>query len=142
MKNVSVLFFAIISTLAAAQDVVVSAGAEKTVKGYQYGGGVLLETRKFWGAGIFYQAGISRSIGEGTLSDPFYGIAMQAPLISSDRILFAAVIRGGIVNDRFFAVVPSLETRVMITPKAGALVGAGLRYGYPSLSARIFIKLF
>ncbi|MBA4056061.1 MAG: hypothetical protein C0490_15205 [Marivirga sp.] len=142
MKKSMLLLFIIISTCATAQDLIVSAGAELTVKGHQYGGSLLLETRKLWGAGVFYQAGISRDTGEGNLNNPFYGIALQAPIASSERILFGAVMRMGLVNDRFFVVVPSLETRISITPKAGASLAAGLRYGYPSLSARIFFKLF
>lgn len=142
MKNSIPILFILISTWASAQDLIMSAGAEKTVKGYQYAGSLILETKKFWGAGCFYQAGVNRDMGEGTLNNPFYGIALQAPLVSSERILFGAMMRAGLVNDHFFVVVPSLETRISIAQKAGVSVGAGLRYGYPSLSARIFYKLF
>lgn len=142
MKKFVLILFTMISASAFAQDLIVYAGLEKTVKGHQYGGLLLLETVKFWGAGIFYQAEISRDTDERKFDNPFYGVTLQAPIVSSQRILFGAWMRMGLVNDRFFVVVPSLETRISITPKAGVSIGAGLRYGYPSLSAKINFKLF
>lgn len=141
MKNLILVLFTIISTWSTAQDLLVFAGVETTVKGHQYSGSLLLETKKFWGAGAFYQTDIERGKGEGNLNS-FYGIALQAPIVSREKILFAAVMRMGLVNDRFFVATPSLETRISITRNAGASVGAGLRHGYPSLSGRIFFKLF
>lgn len=130
------------ATITAAQDIVLSAGAEKTVTGNQYGGSLMYETKKSWGAGAFYQAGIIRDNGEGSRENPFYGIALQAPLVRSQRISFIGILRTGLVNEKFVAVVPSLETRIQITPKAGVAVGAGLRSGYPSLAAKLFVRLF
>lgn len=142
MRKLVLIVFAMISTSAFAQDLIVYAGLEKTVKGHQYGGSLLLETVKLWGAGIFYQAEINRDMDERKLDNPFYGVTLQAPIVSSQRILFGAWMRMGLVNDRFFVVVPSLETRISIAPKAGASIGAGIRYGYPSLSAKVYFKLF
>jgi len=142
MKKIFVILFSILSTLASAQDIVMSAGAEKTVTGNQYSGSVMYETKKSWGAGAFYQTGLTPDNGEGYLKNPFYGIALQAPIARSQRISFIGVLRTGLVNEKFLAVVPSLETRIQITPKAGVAVGAGLRSGYPSLSAKLFVRLF
>lgn len=142
MKTIFLFLFTMLSIGAKAQDLIVSAGGEKTVNGNQYNGSLLFETKKFWAAGAFYQAGINREPSEGRLRDPFYGLVLQAPLAQSERILFVAVLRTGLVNDRFVVVTPALETRISVTRKAGLSVGAGLRYGYPSLSARLFVKLF
>lgn len=142
MKKSVVILFSILSTIAYGQNIVVSAGAEKTVAGNQYGGSLMFETKSSWGAGAFYQAGITRDNGEGYLKNPFYGIALQAPIARSQRISFCGLLRTGMVNEKYLVVVPSLETRIQITPKAGVAVGAGLRSGYPSLSAKLFIKLF
>jgi hypothetical protein len=142
MKKLFFILFSIVSTIASGQDIVLSAGAEITVIGNQYGGSLTFETKKYWAAGAFYQTGITLDNGEGKLKYPFYGIALQAPIVRTEKISFVAVIRTGLVNEKFLAVVPSLETRIHVTPKAGISVGAGLRSGYPSFSAKLFIRLF
>ncbi len=142
MKTLLIVLFSILVKVSFSQDMVVAAGAEKTVNGNQYGGSVMYENRKLWGAGVYYQTGITPDNGEGYLKNPFYGIALQGPIASSQRITFFGVLRTGIVNEKFLVVVPSLETRILITRKAGATIGAGLRSGYPSLSAKLFIRLF
>jgi len=134
--------FSILSTIVSAQDIVISGGAEITVGGNQFGGAVMYETKKAWGAGPFYQAGISRHGAEKGLKNPFYGVALQAPIIISKRISFFATVRTGLVNAKFLVIVPSLDTRIDLTPKTGFSVGAGLRSGYPSFAAKIFAKLF
>jgi hypothetical protein len=142
MKNILVIIFSLMSTVLSAQDIVVSLGAEKTVIGNQYGGALVYETKKFWGVGPFYQTGIGHDNGEETLTNPFYGLALQAPIVRSERISFLATVRTGVVNEKFLAVVPSLDTRIQVTSKAGVSVGAGLRSGHPSFSAKLFARLF
>jgi len=142
MKKILLILFSTLPIIASAQDIVVSTGVEKTVGGNQYGGSMMYETKKFWGAGPFCQAGVSKSGSENLLNDFFYGIALQAPIARCEKISFVAIIRNGFVNEKYFAVVPSVETRIKLTPKAGVAIGTGLRSGYPSLSAKLFIRLF
>ena len=142
MKKILLIFFCCTSIIVTAQDIVVSIGAEKTVSGNQYGGSIMYETKKFWGAGAFWQAGVSNGANENVLKDIFYGISLQAPIAKCERLSFVAILRNGFVNEKYFVVVPSVETRIKVTPKAGVAVGTGLRSGYPSLSAKLFIRLF
>jgi hypothetical protein len=142
MKKTLVILFSTISTFVSAQDIVISAGAEKTVAGTQYGATMMYETKKVWGAGPFYQTSFARDNGEKKLKNPFYGIAIQAPLARSERISLIAAIRTGLINEKFLVVVPSLETRIKMTSKAGVSVGAGLRSGFPSIAAKLFVRLF
>jgi hypothetical protein len=141
MKKILLILFCTQSIIGSAQDIVISAGAEKTVSGNQYGGSMMYETKKFWGAGVFGQTGVSHSGSENLLKDLFYGVVLQAPIAKCERISFVAIIRNGFVNEKYFVVVPSVETRIKITPKAGAAIGAGLRSGYPSLSVKLFIRI-
>ncbi len=142
MNNILVIVFSFLSLVANAQDMVLSAGAEKTVNGNEFAGSLMYETKKSWALGTFYQTGLDRNNGEHVLVNPFYGLVMQAPVMRSDRISLFGVLRTGVVNNTFFIVVPAVETRVLVTSRAGFSIGAGLRAGHPSFSAKLFTKLF
>jgi hypothetical protein len=142
MKTLLVILFSSFAGISIAQDIVAAAGAEKTVIGNHYDVSLVFETRKSWGAGVFYQTGINRDGGESRLKNQFYGVSLQAPIAKSQRLSFTVVLRTGLVNEKFLVVTPSFETRLLITQKAGMTVGAGLRSGYPSLSAKLFVRLF
>jgi hypothetical protein len=142
VKKILTLLLSAQSIISYGQHLTISGGAEKTVSGNQFGLTVMLETKKAWGVGTFYQTAISQNNEDHFVKDPFYGIDWQAPIARSERITFVGILRTGMVNQDFFAVVPSLETRIKLSRAAGVAVGAGIRSGYPSLAVKISIKLF
>lgn len=132
------------SFVAAAQQLNVLVGAEKSVKKPEYNMGVRYETKGHWGIGAFYQAAVnSHSEGKAVkLENPFYGVNIQTPLAKSSKLLFTLNLRAGFVNEKFFVVVPCLETRLQSFKRFGAVFGMGLRHGYPSASIKIITKVF
>lgn len=154
IKLIIPLLLALSSTVASSQNFLIYSGVEKTVSGNQYGTSMLLETYRLWAVGVFYQASLGRVGSESLVySNPFYGMIFQAPLAKNDRISFFATLRTGLVNDDFYVMVPSLETRIDLSrqtskrmPKPnssryGICIGTGFRYGYPSISGKVFLKL-
>jgi hypothetical protein len=136
--------FSLVSAYAGAQQVVTQAGIEKTVARLEYGVSVSYETKRLWALGSFYQTNLNLNHAEGTLTEKnfFYGILLQAPIAKSERLAFLLNLRSGFINDKFFVVVPSLETRVHVSNRVGVSIGTALRMGYPALSAKVFLKLF
>lgn len=142
MKKSLTMLFCTLSVIAVAQHTDMSLGTEKTVVGTQYAVSLVYEGKKHWGIGPFFQTGLGRAAGESFLKNPFYGIVLQAPLAKSPKISVVGTIRVGFINHNFFAFVPALETRIKVGRNAGFILGAGLRAGYPSMSVKLFAKLF
>src|SRR5689334_20883945 len=112
-KLIITLALALSSIAASAQNFLIYSGVEKTVAGNQYGTSLLIETSRLWAVGVFYQASLGRVGSESLVySDPFYGMVFQAPLVKNDRLSFFATLKTGLVNDDFYVMVPSLETRI------------------------------
>jgi hypothetical protein len=143
MKKILILII-VIPVFAMAQQVVLQTGVEKTVSGMEYTTTLGFELKSLFGVGGFYQAGLQRDSESGSLNphNPFFGGFLQVPVAKSERLSFLVNVRAGIVNENFFAVVPGVETRVHLSPRTGFTVGTGLRHGHPSLSARLFLKMF
>ncbi len=135
------LFIAICSYPAISQNLMIGTQAERTVAGYQYGGSLLYETSKQWAYGGFYQTAFSKP-NESTPQNLFYGIHIQVPLVTSERLSFFATFRGGLVNKQFAAVIPGLETRISISKRLSLAVGMSMRMSYPAISSKLIIKLF
>jgi hypothetical protein len=102
-----------------------------------YGGGLIYENKAKWGIGAFYQASIYNTRKEGVeLNNVFYGIGFQLPLAKTERIDFFVTARSGFVNENFFVVVPSLETRIKMWRNLSTIFCMGYRVGYPSIGIK------
>ncbi len=139
-----IILFNAMTMLVNAQNLVLQLGAEKTVSVNQLGIVAGLELKKQWALGGFYQTDWKQTATEGTqtFSSTFYGFYLQAPLARTEKLGLFATLRTGLVENRFVVVVPSLETRYYITPRAGAALGSSIRMGHPSLYARLFVRIF
>lgn len=144
MKTFIISLLLLIAMEASAQKLMMQTGVEKTVAGFEYGAYLSYETKRMWALGSFYQTGLTRNNPEGKLAPKniFYGMLIQAPIAKSERLAFLFNLRTGFVNEKFLVIVPSVETRVHVSSRLGISIGTGLRMGYPSLSAKAFIKLF
>jgi hypothetical protein len=139
-----IILLNVMTMLAHAQNLVLQIGAEKTVASNQIGIVSGLELKKQWALGGFYQTELRQTVTEGTqaINSTFYGFYLQAPLARTEKLGLFATLRTGLVENRFVVVVPSLETRYYITPRAGAAFGSSIRMGHPSLYARLFARIF
>jgi hypothetical protein len=140
-----ILFLLIVSSIIVkAQQLVMQSGVEKTVAGLEYGANMFLETKRMWALGSFYQTRLNRDNPEGSLQmkNIFYGVLFQGPIMKNEKLSFLFNLRMGLVNERFLAVVPSVETRIHVSERTGFSVGTGLRMSYPSFSFKVFVKLF
>jgi hypothetical protein len=136
------LLFAIVSaTVAYPQDVVVSLQAESTVAGFQAGVTTMYEIKSKWALGGFYQKSTATST-EHRETSTFYGGQFQAPIVKADRMALFAVLRGGVVNEKFVVLVPGLETRIDLGKRFAAAIGTSMRMNYPSICSRFIVKLF
>jgi hypothetical protein len=91
--------------------------------------------------GHFHQANF-HDRGDEYESHTFTGIQLQAPLFITEKISLFASFRAGKINQLFLIAVPALETRVRLSRTTAITVGTGLRMNYPSLSAKLSVKLF
>ena len=126
---------------AVGQHMVSALQVEYTVTGPQYGTSLTLESKSQWGVGVFYQAAV-KPADDNLWNDRFYGARIQCPLVKSERISFLAVLRGGLVNEKFMVVVPGLETSLTLGKRIAVHFGMSMRMSYPSLSSKVALKLF
>lgn len=142
MKTIFSSLLLAFSLSAMAQGLLLQAGVEKTVSGNQVATGITLESKKLWGVGIFGQADYAISPTEDSrmLANPFYGVVLQAPLMRSEKIAFLTSLRAGLVNEQFFVLVPSVETRMAIHSRLGLSIGSAIRMGHPSVTGKVYYK--
>jgi hypothetical protein len=140
--NAFTLLFLINVISLQAQSVITNLSAEKNVKGCSYRGALGYEFSRPWAIGGFYELTSPTTFQEEKkLVDPFYGVYVQTPLVSSERILVSAVLRAGFINKNFFVITPAVETRIRVFSQTFIVFGAGLRHGYTSASIGIGHKL-
>ncbi|MBI3220042.1 MAG: hypothetical protein HYZ44_11050 [Bacteroidetes bacterium] len=124
-----------------AQPLKAAIGIEKTVAGTQYGFGLVLQSKRHWQWGGFYQASLNYTRDGGQLVNPFYGITLSAPLAKADRLTFYANARCGVVNEIFIAVVPGLETELQLSKKISFSALMSVRMSYPSAQLKMTFSL-
>lgn len=119
------------------QGVFVDIGIEKTVSGNHIGSSVMFQSRGKWALGVFYQFGVKQYGEDIGVTEPFYGIALLAPIVKSEKLAFCGALRSGLVEQHFVVVVPGLETLITIRKRIMVGVGLGMRMGYPAISGRM-----
>lgn len=143
MKSIlSVIFIVVNSLWAGAQHMALSVTTEYTVAGHQYGASLMYETSKQWGLGTFYQGEFYNYSESSLKKDVFYGVVAQAPLVQCSKLAFFGNLRAGFVNKNFFVLVPGLETRLSMSKRLALGFGMSMRMSYPSVAARVVVKLF
>jgi hypothetical protein len=139
MKIIMAMLFAATSILAVGQSVVPYVKLEQTVKGTAYEGGAGYDLTRHLQVGAFYQTRSSvRLENSRRAGDPFFGMFVMAPFMTSKRITVNGILRSGLVNEQFFVVVPSIETRISILKHTGLGVATSYRHGYPAASLSAF----
>lgn len=141
MKIILILSLALPSIAAEAQTLWVAPVFERTVAGNQYGAMLMYKTKKQLGIGTFYQTTVMRTADSLQKTNPFYGMKLTVPLVSTKKIVFHANIRCGMVNQVFWVVAPALETEIKLTRSINFSAMMGVRMTYPSSSLSISIKL-
>ena len=131
----------VISDFAMGQRMVVGLDLEYTVKGAHLGNSILFESKKQWALGAFYQTEMTRADDRSEKSR-FYGTQVQFPFIKSDRLAVLGSLRAGLVMDKFFVVVPGLETRINLGKQFGIAFMMSPRMAYPAVATKLIIKLF
>lgn len=144
MKTILIIVLSIGYLSASAQQIVLQAGAEKTVAGNQVGTMASIESKKLWAVGVFYQVGVGQHVQERSsqILSPFYGVVFQAPIARSEKLAFVGTLRTGFVDGKFFVVVPAVETRLRLSARIGVSIGTGMRMGHPSMTGKLFVKIF
>jgi hypothetical protein len=141
MKTSVLLFFLVLMAYAVkSQDLTLAIQFENTVAGAQSGATMMYETKGAFAIGGFYQRDIQPSRELHALN-AFYGAQIQVPLVRSERLLFAGILRTGLVNE-FVVVVPGLETRINIRKRFAVAISSSMRMNYAALSGKVIVKLF
>lgn len=137
-----ILFLLMAPLVTTAQSFLVSVKAEQTVKGAYYEVGASYELSSNFAFGAFYQRNDLGFTSDGVTDfAPLYGLSLHAPLFTNEKLALRGLLRGGLVSDRFFVVIPALETRVMVLKRAGITVTTGYRHGYPSAGLGLIYKV-
>ncbi len=137
-----ILFFVIAPLITTAQSFHVSIKAEQTVKGPYYELGLSYELSNNFAFGAFYQRNELSFSNDGVADfAPLYGLALHAPLYTGEKLIFRGLLRGGLVSDRFFVVIPAVETRLMVLRRTGITITTGYRHGYPSAALGLVYKI-
>ncbi len=123
------------------QHALVSVYAETTVAGPEYGIAAAFESKGAWTFGAFMQRGAA-NYEERTVDQTFCGAELRAPLMRSERLALLATLRAGLVNEKFVAIAPGFETRMTVLPRLVVSAGGAMRKGYPSLYARVGMRIF
>jgi|GEM_PF-1315733 hypothetical protein len=143
MKKVTIILVEVLFAVGVAysQQVRIAPFIEKTVAGNQYGTQLLFQTKNKWNFGGFYQTSLQHS-SEGIQSaNPFFGIAVSAPLVKSEKINFQFNTRCGIVNQLFVVVVPGLETELKVSKTISLSTLMSIRMSYPSALLKFNITI-
>ena len=143
MKTTSIIIFEMLFfvVMANAQHVLVVPTIEKTVGGNQYGSQLLFELKNQWSFGGFYQTSLRLNQDREQTLNAFYGVAINAPLLKTDKINFFFNVRGGVVNQHFLIVAPGLETKLKISRRIDVSTLMSVRMSYPSASLKIYFIL-
>jgi hypothetical protein len=136
------LFVTFFTQRATAQQLVVSPMTEKAVTGWQVGTVIKFQAKSKWALGGFYQTSITGNVEYEKVKDTFYGAVVYAPIVRTDKLVFYINLRGGVVNEKFVAIAPGVETEINLLKNLSFALGTSLRMQYPSATARINIKLF
>lgn len=125
-----------------AQQLVISPMTEKSVAGWQVGSVIKFQTKGKWSLGAFYQTSLTANVEDENIKDTFYGAVVYAPLVRTDKLIFYVNLRGGVVNEKFVAITPGIETEINLFKNLSFALGTSIRMQYPSATARINLKLF
>ena len=138
----SIVFLLVLPLTVMAQSFQMSFKAEQTVKGVYYELGSAYELKSNFAFGVFYQRN-ELTFNDDGVSDfaPLYGLSLQAPLYAGDKLMLHGMLRGGLVSERFFVIIPAIETRLMVFRRTGITVTTGYRHGYPSAALGLVYKI-
>lgn len=124
-----------------AQNLYASAAYESTIVGGQWSASLGYHTRKGLMLGAFYQIGKNHYDAKASVNTDLYGMELFFPLIKSEKITFAAHIRTGIANNRFFVIIPGAETMIYINRCISVGPGLSWRYGHAAVDARLVFQM-
>lgn len=136
-----ILLVNLIHSNADGQHIFVAPVIETTIIGAQYGGSCGFMNKKGAYLAAFYQKNRTSSEVWPSYSIHVYGLLVSAPIITADKLTFAANLRTGISNDNFLVFIPGIETRISIKQWLQPVVGVSSRYGHAAISASLLLKL-
>jgi hypothetical protein len=143
MKIVPIIILALSACTVSAQSLQMSLRAEQTVKGSAFETGLSYEAKNRFVIGAFFQTkGLLPSQEDKISKDPFYGMLCTVPFFSARHISLGGTIRAGLINEHFFTIVPSIDTKITVYRNTSVQVGSGYRHGYPSMSLGLVQKIY
>lgn len=142
MKILVVILLSFSATIQA-QTLVLSTGIEKTVADTESQFMMGYQSKKQWAIGTFYQNSLNNFTNENNREQSYwYGAFTTLSIAKSEKVSFYAMVRGGLMNEQFVVLVPSLETKIKISKWLAVGVASSYRQGYPAFSIKTQISLF
>ncbi|MFZ5971724.1 MAG: hypothetical protein ACOYXA_09040 [Bacteroidota bacterium] len=141
MKKILLSILVLACLSAKAQRLVIGTGVERTVAGTEVTAALGYQNAKQWGLGGFYQQDMVLPRLENNKNLPassWYGVFANVPLAKSEKITYSAQLRVGLAEQKYIQVVPSLETKIKITPWMAAGTGCSYRQGYAAFMVRTY----
>lgn len=130
----------LIKSFTKAQSIVVGPVMEKSIIGNQYGAAIGVKISKTLTIGSFYLSRMPVNP-EGIDTNTLFGLSFDYQLYKAEKLELSWVVRSGFANEKFFFLVPGIETRYAITKFLSLGGMMSLRYGYPAISGKIVFNL-
>ncbi len=123
-----------------AQSIVASPMIEKSIIGNQYGAAIGVKISNTLTVGSFYLSRVPVNP-EGIDTNTMFGLTLDYQLYNAGKLELSGVVRAGFANEKFFFLVPGIETRYAITKFLSIGGMMSLRYGFPAISGKIIFNI-
>ena len=144
MKNILIIFILILGLQIStkAQKLEAEVFLQQTVMGLQKGYSVKTVSDFGLRYGVFFQSNNHFSFKEGQSNYPYAGIDLSYPISKCGKVKLYANLKSGLVDYKFLAVSPEIESNIDITRFLSIGVGSGLRARKAAVSCKVIIKPF
>ena len=140
-KSLILIVITLLGYTASAQVLTGQTYIQKTVMGMQKGFGFRVQTNKGLGLGFIHQSNLKRDREATGSSYSLYGVEAVVPLTKCGNMRFYFSPKAGFVNERFFIIIPELETEIRITNRISTAITAGIRARESATGLKIMVHL-
>ena len=134
------LIMLLLKSYTKAQSIVIGPMIEKSIIGNQYGAAIGVKISNAITIGSFYLSRMPANP-EGIDTNTLFGLSLDYQLYHAGKLELSGVVRAGFANEKFFFLIPGIETRVTIAKFLSLGGMMSLRYGFPSISGKIVFNI-
>jgi len=140
MRGLTFIGLLLVLISAHAQRLTTQTYFQQTVMGVQQGFGLRYEWKKVGVGGVFQQTMNAASETLSATRYPFYGVEAFVKLADCGNVSFALTPKAGFVDERFFVIIPEVETSISVNKFIDVAIGTGLRARQASASFKVLVQ--